>query len=249
MYRNLSRRTTRSILTALVALCFCASQASAQTPSYTAGAVSNGGSIKGTIKTGSKPDETLTVNKDNAHCGDKMPAEKFIIGGDGGLKNAVVMLRGIIKGKDFASKDNPVVTNKGCKFEPHVMVTREGALMKVRNDDPVSHNSHFFLVEGAKKNNVINLALPKQGLEISRPRILAKAGLLSLNCDAHNWMQAWVWVLDHPYAVVTGSDGSFELSDVPAGSYKLTVWHEALGEKTVDVTVGAGKATTTNLTF
>jgi len=48
---------------------------------------------------------------------------------------------------------------------------------------------------------------------------------------------------------VTDSDGSFELSDVPAGSYKLTVWHEALGEKTVDVTVTAGKATATDLSF
>ncbi len=249
MHRDLSRRTTRSILTGLVALGFCASQALAQAPSYTAGAASNGGSIKGTIKASSKPDETLKVTKDNAHCGDTQPAEKFIIGGDGGLKNAVVMLKGITKGKDFASKDGPVVSNKGCKFEPHVMVAREGAQMKVRNDDPVSHNSHFYLMEGGKKNNVINLALPKQGLEISRPRILAKAGLLSLNCDAHSWMQSWVWVVDHPYAVVTGSDGSFELKDVPAGSYKLTVWHEALGEKTVDVTVGAGKATTTDVKF
>ena len=249
MYRSLARRTTSSILTALVALGFCASQASAQTPSYAAGAVSNGGSIKGTVKASSKPDETVTVTKDNAHCGDKLPAEKFVIGGDGGLKNAVVMLSGITKGKDFASKDGPMVSNKGCKFEPHVMVARQGALMKVRNDDPVSHNSHFFLMEAGKKNNVINLALPKQGLEISRPKILAKAGLLSLTCDAHSFMQAWVWVLEHPYAVVTGADGSFELTDVPAGSYKLTVWHEALGEKTVDVTVGAGKAATTNLNF
>jgi hypothetical protein len=62
-------------------------------------------------------------------------------------------------------------------------------------------------------------------------------------------MQAWVWVLEHPYAVVTDSDGSFELSDVPAGSYKLTIWHEALGEKTVDVTVQAGKATATDFSF
>lgn len=249
MYRNLSRRTTGSILTALVALCFCASQASAETPSYSAGAVSNGGSIKGTIKASSKPDETVTVNKDNAHCGDKLPAEKFIIGGDGGLKNAVVMLKGIAKGKDFASKDDHVVSNKDCKFTPHVMVARAGASMKVRNDDPLLHNSHFYLIEGEKKKNIINLALPKQGLEISKPKILAKAGLLSLTCDAHDFMQGWIWVLEHPYAVVTGSDGSFELKDVPAGSYKLTVWHEALGEKTVNVTVGAGKATTTDVTF
>lgn len=245
MYHNLSPRTTRSILAALVALCFCASQASA----YTVVAVANGGSIKGTIKAGSKPDETLTVSKDNSFCGDSLPAEKFIIGSDGVLKNAVVKLEGIAEGKDFESKGDFKVTNKGCHFEPHVMVAREGALMKVGNADPLLHNSHFYLVDGEKKKNIINLALPTQGMEIGKPKILRKPGLISLQCDAHDFMQGWIWVLDHPYAVVTGSDGSFELKDVPAGSYKLTVWHEALGEKTMDVTVGAGKATTTDLSF
>jgi hypothetical protein len=247
MYRNLSPRTTRSILTALVALCFYASQASA----YTAGAVSNGGSIKGTIKASSKQDETLTVTKDNSYCGDTLPAEKFIMGGDGRLKNAVVKLEGIAKGKDFESKGDFTVTNKGCHFVPHVMVARKGAVMKVRNDDPLLHNSHFYLLKGKKKKkkNIINLALPKQGLEIGKKKILRKPGLISLQCDAHDFMQGWIWVVEHPYAVVTDSDGSFELSDVPAGSYKLTVWHEALGEKTVDVTVEAGKTTATDLSF
>ena len=190
------------------------------------------------------------VTKDNSHCGDTLSAEKYIIGGDGGLKNAVVKLEGITQGKDFASKDDPVVTNKDCKFAPHVTVARKGALMKVRNEDPLLHNSHFYLTrKGKKKKNVINLALPKPGLEISKKKILRKAGLLSLECDAHDFMQAWVWALEHPYAVVTGSDGKFELSDVPAGSYKLTVWHEALGEKTVDVTVEAGKTATVDLSF
>jgi hypothetical protein len=230
MYRNLSPRITRSILTALVALCFCAAPASAakKAPKYTAGAVTNGGSIKGTIKASPKQDETVKVTKDNSHCGDSLPAEKYIIGGDGGLKNAVVKVEGITQGKDFASKDDPVVTNKDCKFAPHVMVARKGALMKVRNDDPLLHNSHFYLTD---------------------EKILRKGGLLSLQCDAHDFMQAWIWVVEHPYAVVTGSDGGFELSDVPAGSYKLTIWHEALGEKTVDVTVEAGKTANVDHTF
>ncbi len=251
MYRNLSPRITRSILTALVALCFCAAPASAakKAPKYTAGAVTNGGSIKGTIKASPKQDETVKVSKDNSHCGDSLPAEKYIIGGDGGLKNTVVKIEGITEGKDFASKDDPVITNKDCKFAPHVTVARKGALMKVRNDDPLLHNSHFYLTDGKKKKNVINLALPKKGLEISKKKILRKGGLLSLQCDAHDFMQAWVWVVNHPYAVVTGSDGGFELSDVPAGSYKLTIWHEALGEKTVDVTVEAGKTATVDHTF
>jgi hypothetical protein len=241
MYQHISLR----IPTALVALCLCASQAWA----YSVVAVSNGGSIKGTIKASGQPDETKAVTKDNAFCGESLAAEKFIIGGDGALKNAVVMLKEIAEGKDFESKDELVVTNKGCHFVPHVMVAPKGGMMKVRNDDPLLHNSHFFLVAGDKKRNVINLALPKEGLEISKSKILRKPGLLSLECDAHDFMQAWVWVLEHPYAVVTDSDGSFELSDVPAGSYKLTIWHEALGEKTVDVTVQAGKATATDFSF
>jgi hypothetical protein len=233
------------MLAALVVLCFWVSQVSA----YTVVTVSNGGSIKGTIKAESRQDETKTISKDTSHCGESIPAEKFIIGSDGALKNAVVMLEGIAEGKDFESQEDPTVTNKGCQFVPHVSVAREGAMMKVVNADPLLHNSHFYLVEAAAKKNVINLALPKQGMEISKPKILKKAGLLSLECDAHDFMQGWVWVLDHPYAVVTGDDGSFELSNVPAGSYKMRVWHEALGEKTVDVTVGAGAATSTDLSF
>ena len=53
-----------------MALCLCASQASA----YNVVAVSNGGSIKGTIKAGSQADETKDVTKDNAFCGDSLPA-------------------------------------------------------------------------------------------------------------------------------------------------------------------------------
>jgi len=241
MYHKISAR----ILTALVALCLFASQASA----YNVVAVSNGGSIKGTIKATSQPDETRTISKDNKFCGDSIAAEKFIIGSDGALKNAVVMLEEITEGKDFDSEVDLTITNKGCHFVPHVMVAPKSGLMKVRNDDPLLHNSHFFLVAGEKKRNVINLALPKEGIEISKSKILRKPGLLSLECDSHDFMQGWVWVLEHPYAVVTGSDGSFELSNVPAGSYKLTVWHEGLGEKTVEVTVGAGKATATDLSF
>lgn len=249
MYNNLSPRTTRYILTALVTLCFCTSQAWAAKSKYEAGAVSNGGSIKGTIKAAAKGDETKTITKDNSYCGDSLPAEKFLIGGDGGLKNAVVKLEGITKGKDFASSDFKI-DNAKCKFSPHVTVAKQKGMMTVTNQDPLLHNSHFYLVRAGKKNkNVINMALPKQGMELGKKKILKKAGLLSLQCDAHDFMQAYVWVLDHPYGVVTGSDGSFELTDVPAGSYKMTIWHEGLGEKIVDVTVEAGKATTIDHSF
>ena len=240
---------TISIFTAMIALMSLVCVA-AQASAYTGGAVSDGGSIQGTIKVSGKQDATLEVTKDKSFCGDTLPAEKFLVSAGGGLKNAIVRIDAIESGKTFESTGDFSIANKKCQFDPHVMVAPKGANMVVRNDDPVLHNSHFYLVQAdSSKKNVINLALPKQGVEIGKKKILRKPGLLSVQCDAHDFMQAWVWVAENPYAVVTGGDGSFSLSDVPAGSYKLTVWHEELGEKTVDVTVEAGKAASVDFSF
>ncbi len=246
MHRSLSTSGTLTIMVALMALVCFAAQAWA----YTGGAVANGGGIKGTIKVSGKQDETKEVSKDKSFCGDTLPAEKFLVSANGGLKNAIVRVDAIESGKAFDSVGDFSITNEKCMFVPHVMVAPKGAMMKVRNDDPVLHNSHFYLMQAdSSKKNVINLALPKQGVEIGKKKILRKPGLLSVQCDAHDFMQAWIWVAENPYAVVTGDDGSFGLGDVPAGSYKLTIWHEELGEKTVDVTVEAGKAASVDFSY
>ncbi|MCC7261086.1 MAG: DUF2012 domain-containing protein, partial [Candidatus Latescibacteria bacterium] len=54
----------------------------------------------------------------------------------------------------------------------------------------------------------------------------------------HPWMAGYVVVTPHPYFAVTAADGSFEIKDVPAGKYVVEVWHEYLGTKTQEVTVG-----------
>jgi hypothetical protein len=217
---------------------------------YESGAVSNGGTIEGVVRAKGKSgaDEKITVTKDVSYCGADVPAEKQLVAADGGLQNAVVMLEGIASGKALGTGDF-IITNQKCRFVPHVMVAPKGAIMKVRNDDPVLHNSHFYLVEAGAKKNVINLALPKKGVEIGKKKILRKPGLLSVQCDAHDFMQAWIWVVEHPYAVVTSAGGGFVLEDVPAGSYKLSVWHETLGEKSADVTVEAGKTASIAVAF
>jgi len=239
------RCTSTALAIALLLLAAPAAEA------YEGGAVSNGGAITGTIRVAdaSLTDGTLKVTKDESFCGQTVPAEKHLVAG-GKLQNAVVMLRGIASGKVLDKEGTFTITNKQCQFVPHVMVAPKGAMMKVRNDDPVLHNSHFYLMRAdAKKKNVINLALPKQGVEIGKKKILRKSGLLSVQCDAHEFMQGWLWVVDNPYAVVTKGDGKFELSDVPPGTYEIVVWHESLGEKTSSVTVKAGKTASADVSY
>jgi len=56
-------------------------------------------------------------------------------------------------------------------------------------------------------------------------------------------MLGYVYVAKHPYVTVSAKDGSFKITDVPPGKYKVKIWHEKLGEASKDVTVTAGAAT------
>ena len=220
--------------------------------SYEATEVSNGGTIAGKISVTIKGlrDESHTIGKGSEFCGGSVPAEKYLVAPDGGLKNVVVMIEGLATGKPFSSETDFVMANQNCRFDPHVMVAPRGATMKMRNHDPLLHNFHFYLVESdSTKRNVVNLAMPKQSVEFSKKKILHDPGLLSVECDARGFMQGWLWVVENPYAVVTDASGGFALEDVPAGSYQLRIWHEALGEKTVDVTVKAGETAAVDASF
>ncbi len=214
----------------------------AATAQYKGGPVANGGSISGVVKVKGKApvDEEKIVHKNEAQCGAKMAAQKYVVSGAGEVKWAVVRIEDIKEGKPMDAA-SPSYTNLNCRFEPHVMVAPAGATLKVLNDDDMLHNSHFFLMEGAAKKNLINMALPKKGQVIENAKILRKEGLVAVQCDAHDFMQGYIWVLANPYGAVTGNKGEFKLTDVPAGTYKLKVWHEGLGEKEVSVTVEAGK--------
>jgi hypothetical protein len=52
-------------------------------------------------------------------------------------------------------------------------------------------------------------------------------------------------VVDHPYATLTGHDGSFRLANLPAGKVELSIWHETTGwlVKNLSVSVSANGVT------
>jgi hypothetical protein len=50
-------------------------------------------------------------------------------------------------------------------------------------------------------------------------------------------MTAWVVVAAHRFYAVTGADGQFAFDNLPAGTYKLQIWHERLGTVPASLTV------------
>jgi plastocyanin len=206
--------------------------------------VKEGGSIKGKVKvTGAVPkDETVIVTKDKEHCGEKLPREKYVISADGGVKNAVVMIEYIIKGKPVPH-ENAVIDNRHCAFHPHVQVATMGQTLVIRNSDPMLHNTHLYL----NKKTVYNFALPRTGMEIKKP--INKAGLIEVECDAHDWMRGYLYVADNPYITVTDANGNFTLGNIPPGTYELDIWHEAFGMQEHKITIGPNEALELNIEF
>ena len=56
-------------------------------------------------------------------------------------------------------------------------------------------------------------------------------------------------VLNHPFFAVSDSSGRFDIPGLPAGTYRLVVWHEVFGEQEIEVTITAGDTRTADFTF
>jgi plastocyanin len=204
---------------------------------YEAETVSGGGTIEGkVVYQGAVPMRTIITTKDQNVCGGIRKEPEIIVNAEKGVKDAVVYLTKIDKGKAWPQPAaKPELDNVKCTFEPRVQVIPAGTLV-VKNTDPVLHNTHGFY----GKRTAFNLALPNQGQEIETP--LDRAGTVRVECDAHGWMLGWVYVVDNPYYAVTGEDGSFSIGDVPPGDYTMVVAHELTGAMEIPVTVKAGES-------
>jgi hypothetical protein len=200
---------------------------------YEEGAVTNGGTIKGkVVYNGTVPMRKIIPTKDMEVCGGIREEPQVIVGAGNSVADAIVYLKDVQKGKKWdRPKKTPVLDNRKCRFEPHVQAVPAGMNIAIHNSDPVLHNTHGFLI----KATVFNVAMPKQGMQVEKP--LIRPGIVRVECDAHGWMLAWIYVADNPYYAVTGKDGSFTIGNVPPGDYTMVVWQEYTGPMEIPVTV------------
>ncbi|MGC2408585.1 MAG: carboxypeptidase regulatory-like domain-containing protein [Methyloceanibacter sp.] len=206
--------------------------------SYEAGAVTGGGTIEGiVVYRGDVPTKKIIPTKDVATCGGVREEPLIRVGADQAVESAVVYLVDVAKGKTWPEQGKtPELNNVKCRFEPEVQVIPAGPL-DVVNKDPVLHNTHGHY--GTR--TAFNMALPNQGQRI--PTELKRPGTVRIDCDAHGWMEGWIYVVDNPYYAVTGADGKFTMTDVPPGNYKLVAVQSFTGPVELPVTVTGGQST------
>lgn len=224
----------------ILALCLMVATA-ASAAKYEVVAVEDGGSLKGkiTTKAASSAGGTIEVTKDQQVCHANVPDESVIVGEGNGLANVVVYFVEVAAGKDPKGMPAAELSNKDCRYVPHVQAMMIGEQLVIKNEDPILHNTHTY---DAAEKTVFNLALPIQGQTIKKR--MKKPGMVNAKCDAgHTWMDGFVWVNENPYYATTDADGNFEISDIPEGDYTIGLWHEKFGTSEHDVEIMGGEAT------
>jgi len=164
---------------------------------------------------------------------------------DGKLANVFVYVKDGLGNYVFDTPTTPAtIDQKSCRYHPHVFGIRVGQPLEIINSDGTLHNIHAM----PKINAEFNTGQPIQGMKTMHT-FDKKEVMVPFKCDVHGWMNAYAGVMDNPYYAVTGDDGSFELKDLPPGTYTIEAWQEKLGPMTQTVTLGAKDTKEVNFTF
>ena len=217
---------------------------------YDVAAVSGGGRVTGKVsfKGAAPAPKSIAITKDNQVCGTGNRDIVEVAVKDGNLRGAVVYVAKIDKGKDWGEFDKPVLDQKGCRFAPDVLVVKKDVDLTIRNSDPVLHNIHTYEIIGTVRRTMFNVGQPDKG-DMKQPMKVRRANAVKIECDAHDFMHAWAFAADNPYAAVSGDDGSFAIDNLPPGEYEVKAWHPVLGEKSAKVTVASGAAANASFEF
>jgi len=194
------------------------------------------GTLSGRVVFKGKPPvaEKLDLNKDLAICSKTHPVDEELLvdAKDGGLANVVVSIE-LAKGHKLPEVVPPkgrklaaevVMTNKNCRFEPHIAVLTTKQTLVLGNDDPVAHNTLANLFYNTPFNEAIGT-----GATVKKQLTKAERRPAQVSCPIHAWMKGWLVVKDHPYVAVSDSHGRFKIRDLPSGEWTFQFWQEKAG--------------------
>lgn len=169
-----------------------------------------------------------------------------IVVSEGKLQNVIVYVKEGLENVEMPAPPEKAVIldQKECVFIPHVIAVQANQPIELLNSDNTLHN-----VNARPKNGSgFNIGFPVKGLK--RTVKLAAAEIaVPIRCDIHPWMQGYIGVFPHPYFQVTGSDGAFQLANLPPGKYLIEAWHEKLGAQTQSIELGPRETKKISFTF
>ena len=156
------------------------------------------------------------------------------------LGNAIVYLDPAGGARPSTHETPTEIAMHGKEYVPHVRVITAGSTVKFLNQDPFRHNMFSNASAGP-----FDLGLAERGVDTQQT--FKRAGVYPVFCNIHARMAAFVIAVGAPYFAQAGADGRFSIPGIPAGKYKLHVWHERGGEQVRELDVSRDGASDISL--
>lgn len=131
------------------------------------------------------------------------------------------------------------------QYAPFVSAVTVGSSVAFPNEDRIQH--HLYSVSKAKR-----FEKPLYAPGATESVVFDQPGVVALGCNIHDWMVAYLLVVGTPHYAKTNAEGRAELSGVPAGRYRLEVWHPRLAQpvaREITLAPGTNPAATVELTL
>ncbi len=124
------------------------------------------------------------------------------------------------------------IAQQDQEFSPYVTIVQAGSKIVFPNRDKVQH--HVYSLSKTKKFE-LPLYNPGQAESI----VFETAGLVTLGCNIHDWMLAYIVVVPTPWFAKSNPLGLASVT-APAGRYRLELWHPRLATPVTEEITLAG---------
>jgi plastocyanin len=152
------------------------------------------------------------------------------------LSGAVVTARPLDAPARRPTPVHAVMDQVNRAFAPDLLVIPVGSTVAFPNSDAVSHQIYSF--SAAKR-----FQLPLYRGKPYPPVHFEQTGIVTLGCNIHDEMLAYLVITDAPYFGRTDPKGAWS-ADLPRGRYQITIWHPRTRESEADLqrelTIGDG---------
>jgi plastocyanin len=118
--------------------------------------------------------------------------------------------------------DAATIAQDHLQFTPYVTVVQVGSQIKFPNYDKVEHHVKSFSPTKEFEIKPYEKTTPP-------PILFDKAGVVIIYCLIHEWMRAYVYVVDTPYFGKSEANGEVALNGLPPGTYEIRAWHPDMG--------------------
>jgi plastocyanin len=139
------------------------------------------------------------------------------------MPGAVVTVHALGTGVPAPAPLQAVMDQVDLAFTPDLLVIPVGSTVSFPNSDKVGHEVYSF-----SSAHPFKLGLYRGTPHA--PELFDRPGLVTLGCNIHDAMLAYILVTDGSYYGRTAADGTWQRADVARGKYRIEVWSPRLQE-------------------